>query len=363
MPPPTTAEELLELVRRSTVADEARLAASLVRAPLPTEPPLLAAQLIRDGVLTTFQTEQFLQGKWRGFDLGPFRVLERLGSRSSGSIYLCQDALIWRLVAVKVLPTERAGDSVAHSRFLRESRAAASLGHPNFVAVHAVSEIDGLPLLVMEFVDGSSLKEIVKRAGPMDALRAAHYVREAAVGLQFAHDLGVIHRHVKPSNLLLARDGAVKIIDLSLARPHDDQSLCSTSSSVIGTPDYIAPEQTMPGHRVDVRADVYSLGCAFYFCLAGRPPFPGGTVSEKFLWHQTRLPTPLRDLRPKTPAGLAAVVERMMAKDPAARFQKAQEVADALAPYTQTPIPPPPEEEMPRHCPAVAERVRAAAEG
>jgi serine/threonine protein kinase len=207
-------------------------------------------------------------------------------------------------------------------------------------------------------VDGSSLQEITEKVGPMDVTRAAHYIRQAALGVQHIHETGIVHRDLKPGDILVDRGGAVKVIDMGLARfvqdgvempagRHDDY--------LLGTADYIAPEQAVDAHNVDIRADIYSLGCTFYFCLTGRTPFAAGTVVQKLVWHQTRHPEPIRRLRPEVPKrlALAELIERMMAKDPAQRPQTPQEVADALAPLTQTPIGPPPEEEMPHRSPAV----------
>lgn len=358
MPPPTTTEEFLDVVRKSDVVDEERLTASLRRGSLPGAPAKLAAQLVRDGVLTPFQAEQFVQGKWRKFILGQYRVLERLASRSTGSVYLAEHAVMQRrLVAIKILPAAMALDPAALERFYRGARALAAMHHPNVVLAFDVAQADDLHFLVMEYVDGCSLKEIVQRGGPLEVLRAAHYVRQAAFGLHQVHELHIVHRHVKPSNVFLDRQGVVKFVDLSLAAFSREDDLTATAS-VIGTPDFLAPEQTTAGVWVDSRADVYSLGCTFYFCLTGRPPFAGGTVTEKLLRHQTRQPRPIGKLRPEVPAEIVAIVERMMARDVDARFQTAQEVIDALEPHTRTPIPPPPEDEMPRYCPALEERMR-----
>jgi serine/threonine protein kinase len=190
----------------------------------------------------------------------------------------------------------------------------------------------------------------------MDVPRAAHYMRQAALGLQHAHDsAGLVHRDLKPADILLDRTGTVKIIDMGCARfCHDDEDILMPKFGdyVLGTPDYIAPEQAVNPHGVDIRADIYSLGATFYFCLTGRTPFGEGTATQILIWHQTRQPKPIRQTRPEVPEGLAALIERMMARDPAQRPQTPQEVADALAPFTAEPIGPPPEDEMPRLCPA-----------
>ncbi len=360
MPSPTTIDEFLDLVRKSAVVDEKRLTAHLdkLRAggPCPTDPGQLAGLLVRDGLLTHFQAEQLLQGKWRRFSIGKYKVLERLGAGGMGSVYLCEHKLMRRRVALKVLPTAKAEDPSSLERFYREARAVAALDHPNIVRAYDIDQEEKLHFLVMEHVDGASLQEIVKKTGPMDVLRACHYIRQAALGLQHAHEAaGLVHRDIKPGNILVDRNGIVKILDMGLARFfHDEEDILTKKydENVLGTADYLAPEQALDSHSVDIRADVYSLGATFYFCLTAKTPFAEGTVAQKLIWHQTRQPKPLRSLRPEVPEEVAAIVEKMMAKDPTQRYQTPQAIADVLAPWTQTQIPPPPDEEMPQFSPA-----------
>jgi serine/threonine protein kinase len=356
MPSPTTTDEFLELVRKSGVVDEKKLATYLdkVRAAqtLPNTPAAVAGVLVRDGLLTHFQAEQFLQGKWRRFSLGKYKVLEKLGSGGMGTVYLCEHKLMRRRVAVKVLPEQKAADSSSLERFYREARAVAALDHPNIVRAYDIDQDDKLHFLVMEHVDGASLQEMVKKTGPMDVLRACHYIRQAALGLQHAHETaGIVHRDIKPSNVLVDRNGIVKILDMGLARFfHDEDDVLTKKyeENVLGTADYLAPEQALDSHSVDIRADIYSLGATFYFCLTGRTPFAEGTIAQKLIWHQTRQPKPVRQLRAEVPEGVVAILEKMMAKDANQRPARPIEVAEALAPWTQTPIPPPPEAEMPQ---------------
>ncbi len=360
MATPATIDEFLELVRKSGVLDEKRLDAYLDRAraesALPQDPTLLAGVLVRDAFLTNFQSEQLLLGKWRRFTLGNYKVLERLGSGGMGSVYLCEHKFMRRRAAVKVLPAAKSNDPAALERFYREARAVAALDHPNIVRAYDIDQEDNLHFLVMEYVDGASLQEIIKRTGPLDPLRAAHYVRQAAFGLQHAHETaGLVHRDIKPGNILVDRTGLVKVLDMGLARFfHDEEDLLTKKydENVLGTADYLAPEQALDSHSVDIRADIYGLGATFYFCLTGRTPFCEGTVAQKLIWHQTRQPKSIRSLRPEVPEELVAVLEKMMAKDPDQRYQLPQEVADALATWTETLIPPPPEAEMPRLSPA-----------
>ena len=182
--------------------------------------------------------------------------------------------------------------------------------------------------------------------------RAAHYIRQAALGIQHAHEAaGLVHRDIKPGNILVDRNGIVKVLDMGLARFFNDTDDILTKKydeNVLGTADYLAPEQALDSHGVDIRADIYSLGATFYFCLTGRPPFAEGSIAQKLIWHQTRQPKPVRSIRPDVPPEIAAIIEKAMSKDPAQRYQTPMAVAEALAPWAATPIPPPPESEMPR---------------
>jgi serine/threonine protein kinase len=367
MAAPATNQEFLELIRKSGVLlDPKRLDAYVEKLrstnSLPEEPAKLAGLLVRDGLLTHFQAEQLLQGKWRRFTLGKYKVLEKLGSGGMGQVYLCEHKLMRRRVAVKVLPTAKAADQSALQRFYREARAAAALDHPNIVHAYDIDQDEALHFLVMEYVDGASLQEIVKRTGPLAPLRAAHYIRQAALGLEHAHRAGLVHRDIKPGNLLLDRGGTLKVLDMGLARFFNDEDDILTrkyEENVLGTADYLAPEQALDSHTVDIRADIYSLGATLYFCLTGRTPFGEGTVAQKLIWHQTRQPRPIGTFRQDVPAGLVAVLEKMMAKDADQRYQTPAEVAEALAPWTQGEVAPPPEKEMPRLSPAATGAVPA----
>jgi serine/threonine protein kinase len=307
----------------------------------------LAQALVDQGLLTAFQSEQLMLGKCRGFEIGKYRILERLGIGGMSLVYLCEDPIMARRVAVKVLPNARAQDVEYLKRFKREARVAGALDDPHIVRTFDVDHDGKVNFMVMEYVDGSLLFDIVQRFGPMDVTRAAHYIRQASLGLQHAHEAGMVHRDIKPSNLILERGGTLKILDMGLARNFMDESEEVLTRGVLGTPDYLAPEQSLDSHNVDIRADLYSLGCTFYYLLTGSPPFPEGTVAQKLLWHQTRPPTPVRSFRPEVPEGLAAIVHRLLAKDRTQRFQAPGELAVALQPFTKEPIPPPPVEEMP----------------
>jgi serine/threonine protein kinase len=355
MPAPATCDDFLDIVRKSGLIDPPRLDAFLRQLSGEQAPRHLASLLIGAGLLTHFQAEQLLLGKWRGFTIGKYRVLERLGSGGNGTVYLCEHQVVRRKVAVKVLPTSRAESPAALARFYREARAAGSLDHPNLVKAHDIDQDNGLHFLVMDYVDGATLQQIVSRTGPLSVPRAVDYIRQTALGLQHAHQSGLVHRDVKPANILLDRHGTVRLLDLGLARFFCDQNdpltLKYDEKNVLGTADYVAPEQALNSHEVDIRADIYSLGATFYFLLTGQPPFPGGKVTQKLMWHQVRQPTPVRQLRPDVPEGVAAVVARMLAKDPRQRYQEPAEVAEALTPWAE-PVPPPTDAEMPHLSPA-----------
>ena len=354
MPAPLTKEEFLDLVRKSAVVDDKRFDAYLqsANAGLPNDPPKLAGVLVRDGLLTHFQAEQFLQGRWRRFTIGKYKVLERIASGGMGSVYLCEHKFMRRRAAVKVLPTTKANDPAILERFYREARAVAALDHPNVVRAYDIDQDENLHFLVMEYVDGSSLQDIIKRRGALDPVRSAHYIGQASLGLEHAHTVaGLVHRDIKPGNLIVDRSGTVKILDMGLARFfHDEDDLITKKydENVLGTADYLAPEQVLDSHGVDIRADIYSLGATFYYCLTGRTPFNEGTVAQKLIWHQTRQPKPIASYRQDVPQQMIKVVERMMAKDPSQRYQTPLEVAQALSPWTQGSIAPPSEAEMPR---------------
>jgi serine/threonine protein kinase len=359
---PTNINEFLDLVRKSGVVDEKRLDAHVQKlksaGQLPPEPSKAAGVLVRDGFLTHFQAEHIMQGKWRRFTIGKYKVLERIGSGGMGQVYLCEHKLMRRRVAVKVLPTAKAADDSARERFYREGRAAAALDHPNIVHAYDIDCDNNLHFLVMEYVDGSSLQEIVKKNGPMDVTRACHYVRQAALGLEHAHQqANLVHRDIKPGNILVDRSGVVKVLDMGLARFFNDEEDILTKKydeNVLGTADYLAPEQALDSHGVDIRADIYSLGATFFFMLTGKTPFGEGTVAQKLIWHQTRPPKALTEFRSDVPPALQQVLNKMMAKEPSRRYTLPAQVADALLPFTQVPIAPPPASEMPHLSPAAS---------
>jgi nitrous oxidase accessory protein NosD len=263
-------------------------------------------------------------------------VLEKLGEGGMGAVYRARDANLDREVALKVLPRHAVADPDAVARFQREAKALAKVGHANVIHAHDAGADRGRHFLVMEYAEGVNLAAVLRERGRLAPGLAADYARQAALGLQHAHERGLVHRDVKPGNLLLTRDGVVKLLDLGLARFLQDQvsdTGLTREGAGMGTPDYMAPEQFRDAHHADSRADVYSLGCTLFHLLTGRVPFPGSSLREKCRAHEEQQPPSFAEVCPEAPAGLALVVEKMMAKRPADRFQTAAEAAEALLPY------------------------------
>lgn len=280
--------------------------------------------LVRQGELTTWQARKLLQGKHKGFLLGKYRLLSLLGRGGMSSVYLAEHLVMRRRCAIKVLPTKRVNDTAALDRFHLEAQAAAALDDPHIVRAYDVDHVrEGnaeIHFLVMEYVQGRSLQEVVDQDGPLALTDAVDYICQAASGLDHAHQAGMVHRDIKPSNLLLDPSGTVKVLDLGLARffaQTDQQSVTlQHDQRVLGTADYLSPEQAVDSHTVDTRADIYSLGGTLYYLLAGHPPFPEGSLAQRLLAHQTKQPKSITTVRPDVPVSFARILERMMAKSP-----------------------------------------------
>jgi serine/threonine protein kinase len=334
---PASPVDLTELIIRSGIASADELASAAPDGTLPADPKKAAAVLIQKGVITRFQSSQLLQGRHKGFVLGPYIVLDLLGRGGMGAVYLAKHCDLHRKVAIKLLvPVRDTDQKLAYERFIREARAAAALDHPNIVRLFDVSRYNDVPFLVMEHVDGSTLQQLIDRDGPMPPSHAADAIAQAASGLQHAHERGFVHRDIKPGNLIRDRQGAVKILDMGLARCLEDPNQKLTevldSGAVVGTADFISPEQALNTPNIDIRSDIYSLGASFYTLVAGKPPFEGNTT-QKLLNHQMRPVPKLTDADQTVPEKLSAIVARMMAKKPADRFQTPGEVIAALAPW------------------------------
>jgi serine/threonine protein kinase len=326
MPTLTSVDEFLNVVIRSQVVGRHRLATWLRRGGEScTTLEQLASRLMVDGLLTSFQIENLLQGKCRGYFIGPWKVLGRIGSGKTSVVYLCQHRRLRRRVAIKVLLGIRARDETALGRFEREARAAVALDHPNIVHAFEVGWDDGIHYLVMEYINGVSLRRFVADKGPLSPIQAAHYLEQAARGLHHAHQAGLVHRDIRPSNLMIDDAGVLKILDLGLAR-FDEDDIDLTGGGVLGSGPYIAPEQATDSHEVDARADIYSLGATFYLCLTGKLPRPG-----------TFDPLPRSRCPAEAPefTELMRILRQMMAVSPGDRYQSAAEVAETIADWRQ----------------------------
>lgn len=295
----------------------------------------VAEALVQKQVLTRWQADKLLAGKHKGFFLGKYRLMSHLGKGGMSSVYLAEHVLMRRRVAIKVLPQTRVDDSSYLQRFHREAQAVAALDHRNIVRAYDVDQEGSVHFLVMEYVPGQSLQELVAKKGILSPVVAAEYIRQAAEGLAAAHKAGLVHRDIKPGNLLVDDRGTVKLLDLGLARFSSDSDETASltiahEEKVLGTADYLAPEQALDSHLVDARADLYSLGGTLYFLLTGHPPFPEGTVAQRLMAHQTREPVSLRIKRPDVPESFVAIVEKLMRKKPDERYQSAKEASSAL---------------------------------
>jgi serine/threonine-protein kinase len=294
----------------------------------------LADDLVRRRWLTRYQADVLLRGNAPQLVLGPYALLEPLGSGAVAQVFRARHRPLGRVDAVKVIRPQYAAVPDALECFRQEARALARLSHPNIVIVHDAGEVAGRHFVALEYIEGEDLSRLVRRFGPLPVATACDYARQAALALQHACERGVVHRDVKPHNLRLEADtGRVKLLDLGLARAPGVEAACGSAGRLMGTPDYVAPEQCIAGAEVDCRADVYSLGCTLYFLLTGRPPFPDGSAEEKLRCHHREPPPDVRSRRDDVPPALAAALARMMAKAPVERYQSPGGVAEVLVPY------------------------------
>ena len=265
-----------------------------------------------------------------------FRIIGELGRGGMGVVYRAEHRIMGRTVAIKVINKRLLENSEALQRFHGEVRAAAKLSHNNIVQSFDAEQAGDLHYLVMEFVEGKNLAELLeKRQKPLPIQHACAYVRQAALGLQHAYEQKMVHRDIKPHNLMLTPKGNIKILDFGLARVVRESSTgtsLTAADAFMGTPEYVAPEQAADARQADIRADLYSLGCTLYFLLAGRPPFREATAMKVVLAHVQNVPTPLTELRSDIPAELWAIVQKLLAKDPTQRFQTPSELVQALTP-------------------------------
>jgi serine/threonine protein kinase len=346
-------QTFLDHLRQSRLLAEEQLAGLAARFGPDVPAQDLAAALVEEGVLTRYQAKQLWLGKARGLVLGQYRLLEELGQGGFGQVFKALHTMMHREVAIKVISPELVQDSRARAWFHREVLACTQLCHPNIVMAYDANEVDDTLFLAMEYVAGPNLDVFVKERGPLPVGLACELIRQAALALQHAAEKGMVHRDVKPANLLVPRKGMeelhgaggraaaapvlVKVVDFGLARLHRTAPagtlLLQNERSFLGTPDYVSPEQARNMHAVDIRSDLYSLGCAFYYALTARRPFQGTTVLEVVVQHLERDPEPLAASRPDVPQPVQEIVRRLMDKDPERRYQTPADLAAALAPW------------------------------
>jgi len=338
-------QTMLELLERSRLLGLEQLQRAVadyeatIGHPVGEDPEPLLEYLVSRELITPWHAENLLRGKYKGYFLGKFKLLGLLGSGGMGSVYLAEHTLMRRKQAVKVLPKKRVSDTSYLERFRLEALATAALDHPSIVRLYDIDNEGDIHYLVMEYVAGRDLQAIVASEGPLSYLDAARCVAQAARGLQYAHDVHLIHRDVKPANLLVDEHGGIKILDLGLAlyaREGEESLTLLHNENVLGTADYLAPEQALSSHDVDSRADIYSLGCTLYFLVTGRPPFPQGTLAQRIAMHQTKMPPDIREFRPDCPLPLRNICVKMIQKDPDHRYRHMHEVADALENWVRT---------------------------
>ncbi|MDA8745629.1 serine/threonine protein kinase [Rubripirellula amarantea] len=289
-------------------------------------PERLANGLMNAGILTKWQAGKLLVGRSKGFYLGSYRLLRPIGKGGMGMVYLGEHQVMKRQMALKILPPEATDNARRLDRFKEEARACAQLDHPNIVRAYDFAQAGGRHYIVMEYIDGIDLQHLVQRDGVMSTAEALDVLNQACEGLAHAHERGIIHRDIKPANLLLRTDGVLKVSDLGLARIGLSELDHQDNHRLMGTADFVAPEQAINSQNIDARADIYSLGCTLFYLLTGRPPFVADSVRQRLAKHQTAEVPDLRVYRDDCPAGLADLFNRMMAKRPSDRPKSATEL-------------------------------------
>jgi serine/threonine-protein kinase len=297
----------------------------------------LAKQLVRQGLLTAYQARKVLAGATFGYFLGGYRILRPLGQGGMGKVFLAAHETDGQRVAIKVLPPKKAAEEgQALRRFRREMELSRRVQHPNLARTLGVGQEGDVHFMIMEYIPGESLYDAVKgeRGGPLRVPDTARFFLKVLDGLEAAHDGGLVHRDIKPSNIMITPEGDARILDLGLARAMGEESPLTRPNVVIGTLDYASPEQLSDAAKADRRSDLYSLGCTLYFTLAGRAPFEGGDVVNKIFKQRMDDPEPLERVARGVPAAFAAIVRKLMAKDPNDRYQTAAELRGDLARWT-----------------------------
>jgi eukaryotic-like serine/threonine-protein kinase len=337
---PAAVDDFLKTALRSGLLTREQLQDALREVPegRRDDPEALAAHLIKTGKLSRFQAHKLLKGTAFGLVLGPFQVLAPIGKGGMGTVYLARDARNGQLLALKILPPKRArAEERLLARFRREMEISRRVAHEHIAWTYDVGVEQGVYYIAMEYIPGRSLYRLVGDEGPLTVRRAARLFSEICTGLEHAHAQGVIHRDLKPSNIMVTPNDHAKLLDLGLALVEGEvgaeREVVGGAGYVVGSMDWIAPEQTEDAARVDARSDLYGLGCTLYFALSGRPPFKGGTSREKIYRHRNEGAARLEVLNSRVPPTFADLVHRLMAKSPAERFDSAAAVRQALAPW------------------------------
>lgn len=336
----SSAEPLLDRLAQSGVLsrdDVSHLRATLGSDEQTTGGDDLADQLVQLKKLTPYQAETLATGKLENLVLGNYVILDQLGEGGMGQVYKARHREMDRIVALKVLPPEKLGSKSGVKRFGQEVKAAARLHHPNIVTAFDADISGGIPYLVMEYVEGQDLQVMLARRGPLQIDEAIDLILQTARGLAYAHEVGVIHRDIKPGNLVLDRQGVVRILDMGVAQirqlaqdEEPDSTQLTRDGAVIGTVDFMSPEQAASAKRADHRSDIYSLGCTLCFLLTNQPVYRGDSVVDRLIAHRERAIPSLREARPDVSPQLEAVFRRMVAKDPDDRYQSVAELVDDL---------------------------------
>jgi serine/threonine protein kinase len=323
-------DDFLKTVLRSGLLNREQLQSALRAVPkqFRDDPQELAGQLVKLGKLSQFQVKKLFERAIVGLMLGPYQLRAPIGKGGMGAVFLARDTRSGVDLAVKVLPPKKAREEERYlTRFQREMELSRKVRHPHVALTFDVGVSQGVYYIAMEYIPGDSLHRVVKRDGPLSVARSAQLFTEVCAGLEHAHSQGLVHRDLKPSNIMVTPNNHAKILDLGLALMEgevaEDVEVIGGQGYVVGSMDYIAPEQTEDATGVDARADIYSMGCSIYFVLTGRPPFPGGKNRDKINRHRHEEPEPLKRFNPAVPEGFAALIRKMMAKDPAKRFPSA----------------------------------------
>lgn len=343
--PVQTALEFRTMVSKSGLLQESVVDEHFATAVAAT-PNDAAKSLVNKGLLTRFQASMLLSGRHRGLMLGPYKLLDQLGHGGMGIVYLAEHQKLFRRVALKILPLKNVKDTLALERFYREARAVAALDHPNIVKAYDVGEYDGVHFLAMEYVKGINLQSHLDEKGPLPWKAAVGLIAQACRGLEHAHQRGLVHRDIKPGNLLVDRRNTLKILDLGLARCFRSEqdnvtAKFAQNEELTGSLDFMAPEVARGEQAIDIRADIYSLGLTFHAFITGKSPYEG-TPAQKLLYHQVKELPLLHEVQPGVPPELSAVVARMTQKQPQDRFATPGEVLAALAPWLPAAAAPPP---------------------